>query len=350
VKPGLLLLGIMRHVRAALTSGRGCRGQWVFASDERFDMLFTVFTPVYNRRHLVHRVWESLNAQTLRDFEWIVVDDGSQDNVAPLLEQYKQQADFPVKIYQQPNSGKHIAWNLAVREAEGELFVPADSDDTFVPEALERFKALWQGLSIDERQAYSGVNVLCISPETGETIGDPYPATPMVSNGLELVYWHGLDGEKWGCIRVDVLRAHPFPNIIRQGYFPESYIWFSLAREYRVLCVNEGLRHYFTDTASSITEGMQRSVADRFSRGAEPRYQYKMWHLNQNLDFIKRVKKELLKTPVDVAISGLMAGHSIRAMLRKTRRGGPRWVFLASLPLALLLYSRVRFSRGSGTG
>jgi glycosyltransferase involved in cell wall biosynthesis len=45
-------------------------------------MLFTVFTPIYNRAHTLHRVYDSLRAQTLRDFEWIVVDDGSTDNTA----------------------------------------------------------------------------------------------------------------------------------------------------------------------------------------------------------------------------------------------------------------------------
>ena len=46
---------------------------------------FTVFTPTYNRAHTLHRVYESLNAQTFRDFEWLIVDDGSNDGTAELV-------------------------------------------------------------------------------------------------------------------------------------------------------------------------------------------------------------------------------------------------------------------------
>lgn len=98
------------------------------------DILFTVFTPIYNRKDKIHRVWESLTQQTYKNFEWIIVDDGSKDDVIPLLVSYKNQAMFPVTILSQENSGKHIAWNRALEIAKGELFVPADSDDEFVPE------------------------------------------------------------------------------------------------------------------------------------------------------------------------------------------------------------------------
>lgn len=65
--------------------------------------LFTVFTPAYNRAHTLHRVWESLKAQTERDFEWLVVDDGSTDNTAELIAQYQREADFPVRYLQEPH-------------------------------------------------------------------------------------------------------------------------------------------------------------------------------------------------------------------------------------------------------
>src|SRR5215831_18669122 len=106
-------------------------------------MLFTVFTPVFNRRHTLGRVFESLRAQTIRDFEWVVVDDGSTDGVSDLLSEYERTADFPVRVVRQVNAGKHAAWNRGVALARGELFLPADSDDRFVPETLERFRDLW---------------------------------------------------------------------------------------------------------------------------------------------------------------------------------------------------------------
>ena len=84
--------------------------------------LFTVFTASYNRAHTLHRVYDSLCAQTLRDFEWIVIDDGSSDNTADLIANWAEAADFPIRYFKQEHCGKHIAHNLAVREGEGFLF------------------------------------------------------------------------------------------------------------------------------------------------------------------------------------------------------------------------------------
>ncbi|MFQ5451045.1 MAG: glycosyltransferase family 2 protein, partial [Nitrospinaceae bacterium] len=46
---------------------------------------FTVFTPTYNRAYTLDRVYNSLVAQTFRDFEWLIVDDGSTDNTKELV-------------------------------------------------------------------------------------------------------------------------------------------------------------------------------------------------------------------------------------------------------------------------
>lgn len=51
-------------------------------------VLFTVFTPTYNRANVLHRVYESLCAQTFRNFEWLIVDDGSTDNTYELVKSW----------------------------------------------------------------------------------------------------------------------------------------------------------------------------------------------------------------------------------------------------------------------
>ena len=56
----------------------------------------SVLTPTYNRAHVLHRVYESLRRQAARDFEWVVVDDGSTDETPALLARWQAEADFPV--------------------------------------------------------------------------------------------------------------------------------------------------------------------------------------------------------------------------------------------------------------
>src|SRR5262249_2422136 len=100
--------------------------------------LFTVFTPTYNRAHTLHRVFDSLCAQTLRDFEWLVIDDGSSDSTRELIDNWTKSAHFTIRYIKQDHSGKHIAHNCAVREARGQFFLTLDSDDACTPQALER--------------------------------------------------------------------------------------------------------------------------------------------------------------------------------------------------------------------
>ena len=54
----------------------------------------TILTPSYNRAHTLPRVFESLQKQTFKDFEWLVIDDGSTDNTKDLVEEFQKIADF----------------------------------------------------------------------------------------------------------------------------------------------------------------------------------------------------------------------------------------------------------------
>jgi len=99
--------------------------------------MFTICTPAYNGAHTLFRVYNSLKSQTLQDFEWIVIDDGSIDNTAEIIGRWQSEADFSIVYHYQPNSGKPVAFNRGVKMARGELFLIIDHDDAFLPESLE---------------------------------------------------------------------------------------------------------------------------------------------------------------------------------------------------------------------
>src|ERR1700688_3150194 len=90
------------------------------------DLLFTVFTPTYNRAKTLGRVYCSLCAQTVRNLEWLTVDDGSIDGTIYLVLEWSRTADFPIRYIRQTNQGKHVASNRGVAEARGELFITLD--------------------------------------------------------------------------------------------------------------------------------------------------------------------------------------------------------------------------------
>jgi len=224
---------------------------------------FTILTPTYNRAHLLSRVYDSLRAQTFRDFEWIIVDDGSTDGTRELVAAWASEANFPIRYFWQAHRHKKTAFNRGVREASGELFLCWDSDDSAPPDALEIFWRHWNAIPENERQQFVGVTGLCVD-EDKKIIGDRFPDHPFDSDDLSMRFRYGVRGEKWGVHRVDLLRLYPYPESV-EGFVPESVVWNALARRYKTRFVNEVVRVYHREEDSlcnaTKTRKKLRSIA-----------------------------------------------------------------------------------------
>ncbi len=300
---------------------------------------FTVFTPTYNRGHTLHRVYESLAAQTFRDFEWLIVDDGSADDTCRCVSHWIEQADFPIRYLWQRNSGKHVAFNRAVREAKGRFFVPADSDDRFVPTALERFLFHWNTIPESRRREFTGVACLCMT-ERGDVIGDQFPFDPTDSDSLEISYKYKVRGEKWGFHRTDVLRQFPFPEIPGVGFVPEGIVWNQIARKYKIRFINEALRIYTQDACNQLT---RRSAKEK----ASVRVFYAV-PLNTELDFLKHDPISFLKVSLQYVRFSWLAGDSPRVQLSRLSQwtGRALWA-ITFIPGSLLAAMDSILERGS---
>lgn len=273
---------------------------------------FTVFTPIYNRKHTIHRVWDSLNQQTFRDFEWVIINDGSEDGIEPLLESYKEKADFPVRIYHQKNSGKHVAFNRAVELAEGELLVPADSDDSFVPETLAVFNKFWGEY---KDNSVSGISVLCMD-ENNSILGDQFK-TEGLSNHFEVIYNDKIRGEKWGCIRTEVMRKFRFPEL-PGSFFPESYVWSQIGLEYQTVYLNIPLRKYHQDAGNQIMKTTEPS-----EKVMRVRAYYYLWWINTILPKAGKYisSKEKYKNFVSLWRFSILLNTSPSSVLKKVEKG-----------------------------
>ncbi len=220
---------------------------------------FTVFTPSYNRADTLPRVFASLCNQTYRDFEWLIIDDGSQDATESLVHGWQQTACFPIRYIWQPNAGKHIAFNHGVAEARGRLFLPLDSDNAYVPATLERFAFHWQAIPSDNQHEFTGVSALSQTVD-GRLLGSPFPFDPTDSNALEIRLKYRVTGEKVGFHRVDVLRQFPFPQFPGETNLPDSLLWNRIARHYKTRYVNEPLQTYYF-TPNGWLANLRRLVA-----------------------------------------------------------------------------------------
>lgn len=95
--------------------------------------LISVIIPVYNREHCVRRAIDSVLAQTQKNFEIVVVDDGSQDSSVEILKTYGD----AIRLICQKNAGASAARNAGIRAARGQWIAFLDSDDEWRPGKLE---------------------------------------------------------------------------------------------------------------------------------------------------------------------------------------------------------------------
>jgi glycosyltransferase involved in cell wall biosynthesis len=99
--------------------------------------------PVYNGVNFVRQAVDSVLAQTLQDFELVVVDDGSTDQTPALLAQYGAR----LRYFRQENRGVAAAVNHGIRQSRGRYISWLSHDDMYAPEKLERQVAALQALS-----------------------------------------------------------------------------------------------------------------------------------------------------------------------------------------------------------
>jgi glycosyltransferase involved in cell wall biosynthesis len=209
--------------------------------------MITVFTPTFNRARTLHRVWESLNSQTYRDFEWIVVDDGSTDDTLTRLHEYLAQASFPMSVHPSPeNRGKHYAVNRGLELARGEFFIVADSDDAFTPDTLQVFLDTWYSIPEERRDEFCGVRAGCID-HLGRRVSDVGPEPYLDATMAEAVYRHRLLKESWCMVLTAVHRAFPYPDRLVRNYFPEGIIWKAMSRDRKLRFINATLRIFFRE-------------------------------------------------------------------------------------------------------
>lgn len=206
--------------------------------------MVTVFTPTYNRAAYLLKVFESLLQQTFKDFEWVIVDDGSIDDTSVIIDNLQLTNDkfFPIRYFYQENGGKHRAINRGVKEAKGELFLILDSDDMLPPNSLERIDFYYQQIKGDE--SFGGV---CgyMAHHDGTVIGKGCDIDVLDTNSIDLRYKYHVEGDMLEVFRTSVLKEIPFPEISNEKFVPEALVWNRIARKYKLRVFHEVV--YFRD-------------------------------------------------------------------------------------------------------
>lgn len=190
-------------------------------------MKITIFTPTYNRAYILGNLYRSLQRQTCREFEWLIIDDGSADNTEALVADWiREENDFPIRYFKVPNGGKHRAWNKALDLAEGELFFTVDSDDYLTEDAVQ--KILHWANSLPKNGQFCGVagNLgTSVTESPNSRLPQPY------FEGTALDRYSRVNGERAMVFFTDTHRKYPYPEFEGENFMTEAVTWNRMAHD-----------------------------------------------------------------------------------------------------------------------
>lgn len=109
--------------------------------------MISVFTPIYNRKNDLKVLYQSLLNQTYKDFEWVLMDDGSTDGTDYMVKDWIDDGKIHIKYRYQKNQGRFAAFNHAQPYFEGEIMCIVDSDDRILEDGLMNLHRTWGGRS-----------------------------------------------------------------------------------------------------------------------------------------------------------------------------------------------------------
>ena len=189
-------------------------------------MLLTIFTPVYNRAYCLMKLYKSLCRQSCNEFEWIIVDDGSTDNIDDVVNGFIRDNQVKIKYYNKKNGGKHTAINYGVKMAEGEMFYIVDSDD-YIPDDAVQF-ILNSSLEIIDNDSYVGISGCDITVDGTELSNIE---SPIEASSLDIRYKYQIVGDLAEVFKTKILSKYPFPEFLGEKFCPEALVWNRMAAD-----------------------------------------------------------------------------------------------------------------------
>lgn len=212
----------------------------------------TIFTPTYNRAYILPKLYESLVGQSSKDFEWLIVDDGSTDNTRELVNQWIQDNQIHIRYLYQENAGKQIAMNLGADNCSTSLFDCVDSDDYLVPNAVESILDFWMN---NKNEQVAGIVSLRGKTESESITGKYMPQGVSQCHFVELYEKHKFSGDTNLVYRTDIIKKFPYKVFPGEKFIGESAQYLQIDREYQMLLMDK-----ITVICEYIEDGYTKNV------------------------------------------------------------------------------------------
>ena len=196
--------------------------------------MITIFTPTYNRKKELYDLYDSLVNQSYKDFEWLVVDDGSNDDTNVEIKKWINEGRININYIYKDNGGKMSAVNMAHKLAKGEIFITVDSDDILVNDILKTVVEDFETIKNDQNIA--GIVYQCAYKNTpNKVVAVNLPPNKTVCTYNELHTKYNVRGDKCTAWKTNVLRNYQFPMFEGEKFVPDDYLMNNISRKYKIV-------------------------------------------------------------------------------------------------------------------
>lgn len=199
-------------------------------------MSITILTPTYNRGRGLNELFKSLQKQTIKNFEWLLIDDGSIDDTKNIVEKMKKEAEFPIIYIYKENGGKHTALNVGLKHIDSELTFIVDSDDTIEPDAIETI--LYYHNKYGKRRDLCGYSFLRKFPD-GKINGKLFEPDEKIGTYIECrINANDTQADKAEVFYTKCLKEFSFPEYRNEKFLGEDLVWIRMALKYKMVHIN----------------------------------------------------------------------------------------------------------------
>lgn len=249
---------------------------------ERKQPFFTIVTPFYNRRITLARAFHSVEIQTFKNFEYIIVDDGSEEDNDDIVFEFMRNASFPVLYLKKENGGVHTARNLGTQYARGTLITYLDSDDELLQNALEVMTKTWK--AIPDKTEYMGIKARCKN-QTLEKKSDKFPdGINEMPSDKQNKCLHRIQGDKHGCRVTKIMKENPWPEPDGITFVTENILWKRLEKQYKYYFINDIVLINHMDAEESYTRSKVRNLQYCINQQWNFGYRLNDWKIYRGLE------------------------------------------------------------------
>ena len=270
---------------------------------KKYKKGITVFTPTYNRCNTLPRLYDSLKNQYDKNFEWLIIDDGSIDDTKKIVDNFIKEKEINIRYIFQENHGKSYAFNVGVENASYNLFYCVDSDDYIGEDTIKIINDINNVIMVDDKI----VGIMGYKKNIRKNYKNHRSIKANVLTVSQLYRRYHFKDEIALLYKTSLLIDNPFPIFEGEKFMPESYLYDKMDVIGKCYFIKKNIYFY-----EYLEDGYTNNSAELLKNNVNGYILYSKNRMENSILWENKVKGA-----VQYNISNLIAGKGLKYLRSK---------------------------------